>query len=86
MTLHSGSMKLSVPTGNVATADSIHFLVRPHLAQLGIQCQGLTKTFSPNVYTFGIEVEGSSWEDIVQKLGVARADLLATYGLQVMSS
>jgi hypothetical protein len=84
MSIHSGSMKLRAPVGNSSTADSIHFLVRPHLAQLGVQCWGLTKTLAPSVYEFSIEVEGRDWEEVTQKIEGAHRSLLATFGLQVL--
>jgi len=84
--MHSGDMKLFVPVGNLSTADSIHFLVRPHLARMGVQSWGLTQTFAPDVYAFKIQVEGKTWDDISQKLNLAQTSLLTTYGLQVMSS
>ena len=86
MALHSGTMKLSVPPGSEMTADSIHFQVRPHLARLGIQPRGFTKTFARGVYAFDIEVQGGTWEEIVRTLQDAQSALLTTYGLQMKSS
>jgi hypothetical protein len=86
MSIHSGSMKLFVPAGNMSTADSIHFLVRPHLARMGVQSWGMTRLVGPALYAFTIHVEGVSWESIVHTLDVAQRSLRTTYGLEVISS
>jgi hypothetical protein len=85
MSLHSGNMRISVPDGNPATADSIHFVMRPYLAQRGIQSWGLTKQVSSSLYTFAIEVEGAQWSDIERTLNSAQSDLLSTYGVHIVS-
>ncbi len=84
MSIRSSRMMLLVPTGNTTTADAIDFRVRPHLGFLGVQTWGLTQNIAPRTYAFDIEVEGAQWQDVTDKLGVAKQMLLSTYGLEML--